>query len=128
MILSLPRAKSSHYLKLLLCALLACPSNLPMLEREGTRPEPESVVSTSARQKISVHKPNRKSSRPQADWSVDSDEPEGPSGLDDFRSPALALPQRTRELPSLVPTALDWLPLGPPSPMISLTYDPPLRC
>jgi hypothetical protein len=124
----LHRAKSSPYLTLLISALLALPSNLPTLEREDARVELESITSAPSCPGPCLHRPDRKSSHPQPDWSVVADEPEAPFGRDDGRYAPLALPHQPLDLPSLVPDSLDSRPIGPIPPVASSSYTPPLRC
>jgi hypothetical protein len=128
--LLLPRAKSTHYLTLLLSTLLALPSNLPTLEHGDSQADrgPLSSTDSGLTPGSRMHKPDRRSSHHQSEWSVVADEPEAPYGREDFRFTSLTIANRPLDLPSLIPASFDPRPIDPIAPDASTSHTPPLRC
>ena len=106
MTLPSPRAKSSHFLAMLLSALLACPAPLPSLPARDSADSPAPSRQIGPRHKPHWQRSPARPGHPLGLWCVDADDLEASGLLDGLRQPTWALSHQPGDHPSLVPVPM----------------------
>lgn len=122
------RTGRTHYLSLLLSAILAWPASLPVVDGVRSGSASIAVPASSGTSGPSFRKSERKSRCYPAEWSVDADNVEGSDGRDDLRYIPLAIPHQRFDLPSLIPAPLESRPAPPFDSPATSPEARPLRC
>ncbi len=124
----LARARSHHYLTLLLIALLAWPSYLPLVARETPRPERVELPPASDSFVACFQRLEPKHGLSLDHWSVGSDNFEESDGRDESRMAPLVMTYPPIDLPSLVPTSHEVRSFGSIDLASSFFDSLPMRC
>jgi len=124
----LARAKSRHHLALLLTAFLVWPANVPVVTPEIARSSEGTPLVVGRPSGAGFQRSDRRSYFDELDWSAIADNAEESDGRDDVRYAPLAIPHRSLDLPSLIPTSLGARQIGLANPPDWLPHCIPLRC
>jgi hypothetical protein len=122
------RKRSAQILSIILSAVLAWPSCVPVLVAEPLSSIPPNATRKVGQSGACVHHRPRKAFLDEAGWSDLADDFENSDGRDEFPSIPMAFSLFPLDLPSLVPSTHEYRPPVSVDDWTFFWRSPPLRC